>query len=77
MPHRCWLDTHYPRRPVSSGSELGRGQAGIKRHGPVAVEGRQGEPKVNMKMWELEDKERLWLKDRYLSRNDRDAVSRP
>lgn len=75
LPHRRWLDTHCPRRPVSSGSKVGQGLAGIKRHGPLAAGRQQGEPWVNRKTRESEDKERLWLEGRYLSQNDSDAVT--
>lgn len=57
LPHQRWLDAHCPRRPVSSGSKVGQEQAGIKRHGPVAAGGRQGEPWVNGKTRESKDKE--------------------
>ena len=54
---------------------MGQEQAGIERHGPVAAGRRQGEPWVNMKTRESEDKERLSLEDRYLSQNDKYAVT--
>lgn len=44
LPHQRWLDTHYPRRPVSIGPQVGQERAGLKRHGPVAADRRQGEP---------------------------------
>lgn len=74
-PHQRWLDAHCPRRPVSSGPQVGREQTGIKRHGPVAADGRQGESWVEGKPRESKDKEDLWFEGRYLSRDDGGIVA--